>query len=89
MFAAGYLVLLARGGVNTGWRGGLLYGLGVFLVGSLPVFILAFASFPMSPEMLASWVLQNACQYLAAGAVMGLVAASFDTYRARPSAAPR
>jgi hypothetical protein len=48
----------------------------VFLVGSLPIFLIAYASFTVSVEIIASWVLQNACQYLllTAAHVMGRTA---------------
>jgi hypothetical protein len=46
----------------------------VFLVGSLPIFLITYASFTVSVEIVASWVLQNACQYLLAGAAVGVVA---------------
>lgn len=55
--------------------GGLPYGLAVFLVGSLPIFLLAFASFQVSVEMMGPWILQNAVQYLMTGAVLGTSAA--------------
>ncbi len=74
VFTAAYLLLWARGGVAGGWWGGLVYGFGVFLVGSLPVYLLAFASFQVSPAVIVCWVLQSACQYLAAGAAVGWVA---------------
>ena len=74
VFATIYLVLLRRGRVVSGWKDGLLSGLGVFLVGSLPVYLLAYASFAVSREVIAAWVAQSACQYLAAGAAVGLVA---------------
>ena len=83
VFAAIYLALVAWGGVARGWRGGLGYGAGVFAVGSLPVYLLAFASFQVSPEVVAAWVVQSACQYTAAGAAVGWVAG-----RAEPGAAP-
>lgn len=70
-FAAGYLFLRSRNGLPGGWRGGLLYGLGVFLIGSLPVYLLAFASFQVSLKVVASWIAQSAAQYLAAGLVLG------------------
>jgi hypothetical protein len=74
LFATVYLLLLERGCVAPGGRDGLLYGLGVFLVGSLPVFLLAYASFNVSRTVIASWIIQNACQYLAAGLAVALVA---------------
>jgi hypothetical protein len=46
----------------------------VFLVGSLPIFLIAYASFTVSVEVIGAWVLQNACQYLLAGASVGVVA---------------
>jgi hypothetical protein len=74
VFATVYLVLLGRGCIEPGWRDGLLYGLSVFFVGSLPVNKLAYASIADSAGDIASWVVQSACQYLAAGAAVGLVA---------------
>ncbi|MCU0877111.1 MAG: hypothetical protein MUF06_04880 [Pirellulaceae bacterium] len=71
VFAAMFLILRARCQLPTSWRGGLAFGVGLFLVGSMPVFLLAFASFQMSPEMLVLWLAQNLCQYSAAGAVIG------------------
>lgn len=58
----------------SGVRGGLTYGGCIFLVGSLPVFVLAFASFQVSVEIIVEWITQNLCQYLAAGfAIVALV----------------
>lgn len=73
-FATIYLFLLDRGGLVPGGRDGFLYGLGVFLVGSLPVYLLAFASFRVTPDVIVSWIAQSACQYLAAGFAIGLAA---------------
>jgi hypothetical protein len=74
VFAVIYLVLRSRGGLPLGVRGGLEYGLGVFLVGSLPVYMLAYAAFSVSPGVIGSWVAQSLCQYLAAGAAIGWIA---------------
>lgn len=74
VFTAVFLLLRARGGVAGNWQGGLEYGLGLFLVGSLPVYLLAFASFQVSSEVIVSWVLQSACQYSVAGVAVGWVA---------------
>lgn len=74
VFALAYLGLRARGGVGQGWRGGLAFGTGLFAAGSLPVFLLAFASFQVSPEVIASWIVQCACQCAAAGAAVGWAA---------------
>ncbi|WP_406693967.1 hypothetical protein V5E97_23275 [Singulisphaera sp. Ch08] len=74
LFAGAYHLLVAPDRVNDllrGMRGGILYGMGVFLVGSLPIFALINASFWVPPQVLASWIVQNAFQYLTAGAVMG------------------
>ena len=74
VFATVYVVLLGRGCTAPVWRDGFLYGFGVFLVGSLPVYLLVFASFAVSPGIIVSWVAQSLCQYTAAGAAVGLVA---------------
>src|SRR3954470_19571405 len=52
VFAAVYLALRSPGGPLAGWRGGAIYGAGVFLVGSFPVYLLALASFQVSPEVI-------------------------------------
>jgi hypothetical protein len=74
IFAACFLLVrdLAGGPGRVGLRGGLGFGLAVFLVGSLPVFALNFASFQVDAGVIVSWALQSLCQYLAAGAVLGL-----------------
>jgi hypothetical protein len=87
VFAAVYLALRSRGGLLLGWRGGVVYGVGVFLVGSLPVYLLAYAAFQVSPEVIVSWVAQSLCQYLAAGAAMGAVAGPAE--RSGPAHPPR
>lgn len=56
-----------------GIRGGLFYGALVFLVGSLPVFLLTFALLQLSVEIIVGWMVQNLVQYLLAGVVMGAV----------------
>ena len=79
-FGYGVVFALAYCGVRSwcaflsGWRGGCAFGAGVFLVGSLPIFLITYVSFTVSVEIVASWVLQNACQYLLAGASVGVVA---------------
>lgn len=74
VFAAVFLKLRQATSFRSGIRGGLIYGAGIFLVGSLPVFLLAFASFQMSVEVIVTWIVQNLCQYLAAGVAIGAVA---------------
>jgi hypothetical protein len=79
-------VLLGQGDLAVG-RGraagsGALYGAVVFLVGSLPVFALIYASFQVSLGLLAlSWVARNLAQYVLSGAVLGLVVRACRTSR--------
>ena len=54
-----------------GVRDGLLYGLAVFAVGSLPVFMLNMASSLVSAGAIVAWVLQSLCQYALAGLALG------------------
>lgn len=83
LFAMGYLMLLSKRALQTGWRGGLAYGAGLFLLGSFPVFLLAFASFQVSTEVILAWIAQSLCQYTVAGAIVGAVA---DSARIRTDA---
>jgi hypothetical protein len=78
VFAAGFDVV-GRGRpsgscLSSGLRGAVYGGL-VFVVGSLPVFALVYASFDVSLELIAvSWAARNLAQYLIAGVCMGFVA---------------
>lgn len=74
VFAAIFLALRKGSTFPSGIRGGFIYGAGVFTVGSLPVFVLALASFQVSVEIIGLWILQNLCQYIAAGVAVGSVA---------------
>jgi hypothetical protein len=74
VFTAVFLKLRQETSFPSGIKGGLIYGAGVFCVGSLPVFLLAFTSFQVSVEIMLSWIVQNLCQYLAAGVIIGAVA---------------
>ena len=74
VFAAVFLKLRHETSFPAGIKGGFIYGAGVFCVGSLPVFLLAFASFQVSVEVIVTWLVQNLCQYLAAGIALGAVA---------------
>lgn len=74
VFAAAFLKLRHETSFPAGIKGGFIYGAGVFCVGSLPVFLLAFASFQVSVEIMLSWIMRNLCQYLAAGVAIGAVA---------------
>lgn len=73
IFAAVF-VGLRMTGFPSGIRGGLLYGATIFLVGSLPLFVLIFASLQVSGEIMVSWTIQNLAQYLLAGIAVGAVA---------------
>ena len=74
VFAAIFVTLRRTTHFPSGVRGGLLYGAGVFVVGSLPVFLLIFASLQVSAEILVTWVIQSLAQYLSAGMAVGAVA---------------
>jgi ligand-binding SRPBCC domain-containing protein len=74
IFAAIFLALRWRSSFPPGVRGGLIYGTGVFVVGSLPVYLLNVASFQVSAEIIASWIVQSLTQYAIAGMVIGAVA---------------
>jgi hypothetical protein len=74
VFALAYRGLRSWCDFPSGWRSGCAFGAGVFLVGSLPIFLIAYASFTVSGEIIASWIVQNACQYLLSGVSVGIVA---------------
>jgi hypothetical protein len=74
VFAATFLILRRGTSFPRGIRGGLLFGTGVFLVGSLPVYVLTFASFKVPGEIVVSWVAQSLAQYVLAGVAVGSVA---------------
>jgi hypothetical protein len=73
VFAVVFLGLRRWTAFPPGIRGGLLYGAGVFAVGSLPIYLLAFASFQVSREIVLGWVLQSLAQYALAGMVLAYV----------------
>jgi hypothetical protein len=73
VFAAVFLGLRRWSAFSPGVRGGLLYGVGVFVVGSLPVYLLAFAAFQVTPEVILSWIAQSLAQYILAGMTLGCV----------------
>jgi hypothetical protein len=84
VFAAGFVIATCfvaeiRARVRTGWLSagclGAAYGGLLFLAGSLPVFALVYASFRVSPELIAvSWAGRNLAQYVVAGGLVGVVA---------------
>ncbi len=58
----------------AGPRGGGLYGLLVFAIGSLPVFLLNYASFQVSAQLILwTWILPNLAAYLVAGSLLGFL----------------
>jgi hypothetical protein len=69
VFGSVYEILRARGALPHGVRGGLIYGIGAFLVGILPSQA-GWRDRVFDPMEL----IQLACQYLAAGAAVGAVA---------------
>jgi hypothetical protein len=73
VFAAGFLLLRRGAAFIPSIRGGLFYGAGVFVVGSLPVYLLTFASFQVSPEVITFWIVQSLAQYTVAGMIVGCV----------------
>ena len=73
VFAAVFLGLRRWSAFPPGIHGGLFYGAGVFVVGGLPVYLLAFASFQVSPEVILSWIAQSLAQYTLAGMALGCV----------------
>ncbi len=87
VFAAGFFLVSrgrAPGSYLSAGLGGAAYGGLVFVVGSLPVFALIYASFRVSAELVAvSWAARNLAQYVIAGGLVGLVA------RAVPYQAPQ
>jgi hypothetical protein len=69
----------AAGSYSSAAIRGAAYGLLVFVIGSLPVFALVYASFRVSPELVAvSWAARNLAQYVIAGTLVGLVARASD-----------
>lgn len=73
VFAAGFVGLRLWSAFPPGVCGGFGYGVGVFVVGALPVYLLNFASFQVSPEVIVSWMTQSMTQYAVAGMALGRV----------------
>lgn len=76
-FALGF-VLISRGRLHAGLAPaaglGALYGGLVFVVGSMPVFALLYASFRVSAELVSvSWAARNLTQYVIAGLFLSLL----------------
>jgi len=78
LFAAAFRLVGGVERVQNQWQGllvGACFGLAVFLVGSLPVYLLNYASFAVIPAVILSWVAQSLCQYVAACAALGFYSA--------------
>lgn len=73
LFTAVFLHLHRTSALQLGIGYGLIYGASVFCVGSLPVFLLMFASLQVPSEAMAMWMVQNLCQYLTAGIALCIV----------------
>ncbi|MBA4182246.1 MAG: hypothetical protein C0506_16810, partial [Anaerolinea sp.] len=73
LFAGGFLALRAWTTFQRGPRGGFLYGLGLFLVGALPIHLQLFASTRMPLEFLLLGTAAALAQYTLAGAFLGSV----------------
>jgi hypothetical protein len=73
VFTAVFLGLRQCSAFPPGVRGWLVYGAGVFALGSLPVYLLVFASFQVSPEVILCWIAQSFAQYTLAGMALGCV----------------
>lgn len=73
MVAALFLGVRALAGAEHfgGPRDGLLFGVTLFAVGSLPVYALNFASFQVSASVIAVWAFQSLAQYVLAGGTLG------------------
>jgi hypothetical protein len=78
----GFVFAIGFGVVNLGrptgsWVaagcGGAGYGVLLFFVGSLPILLLVYASFRVSPQLVAvSWAARNLSQYIVAGTCVGI-----------------
>ena len=73
VFASVFAVLRFRETISPGWRGGAAYGVAVFLAGAFPIYAIVFASLAIPPGVIGFWMIHSLCQYVAAGAALGLV----------------
>jgi hypothetical protein len=65
----------------SGVHAGVLYGLAIFVIGSLPVYALNLASFQVSVGVIVAWALQSVAQYLSAGIALGVYCARASSCR--------
>ena len=75
VFASGFHVIHAikKEAVPLGTRNGAIYGLLVFAIGSLPVYLLNYGALRVPGIVITAWVTQSLLQYIAAGALLGCV----------------
>lgn len=73
LFAGTYLVLRSRTNFPPRVRGGLLFGLGIFLAGLLPAALWTFAAVPVPTESIAWWLARAFVQCAVAGMLLGCV----------------
>ena len=75
VFASGFHVIYAikKEDVPLGTRNGAIYGLLVFAIGSLPVYLLNYGALRVPGIVITAWVTQSLLQYIAAGALLGCV----------------
>lgn len=73
VFASGFHVLHAikRETIPLGARNGAIYGLLVFAIGSLPVFLLNYGALRVPGIVITAWIIQSLLQYTAVGALLG------------------
>lgn len=76
VFSAVFLLVRKKSDVPSGVGEGLIYGASMFCIGSLPVFLIVFASLQVPSEVIAVWIAQNLGQYLAADSILAIVARS-------------
>lgn len=75
VFASGFHVIHAikKEDVPLGTRNGAIYGLLVFAIGSLPVYLLNYGALRVPGIVITAWVTQSLLQHIAAGALLGCV----------------
>jgi hypothetical protein len=73
VFASGFHIINAikKETIPLDTRNGAIYGLLVFAIGSLPVFLLSYGALRVPGIVITAWVLQSLLQYIAAGALLG------------------
>lgn len=73
VFAGGFHVFRAikKESIPAGLIAGALFGVFVFAIGSLPVYLLNYASLRVPGIVSTSWVVQSLLQYTVTGAVLG------------------